>query len=573
MADLYYTAERNHLILISLLKAYGIRRVIASPGATNICLVASLQHDPFFEMYSCVDERSAAYMACGLAEESGEPVVLSCTGATSSREYMSGLTEAFYRKLPILTVTSSQDNSRIGHLVAQVTDRSQLPNDIAVLGVCLQTVKDERDEWDCVVKANKALSSLKWHGGGPVHINLITTYCQDYNVQSLPHIRKITRFIQGDQLPEMPQGKIAVFVGAHHRWSKELTELVDRFCANNDAVVLCDISSNFHGKYAVRSSLAGLQQFYHSPLLDLDLLIHIGEVSGGYEAHNVFPKQVWRVSLDGEMKDLFKKLSDVFEMQETVFFDYYSKGNKQLDAQLRDWQNYNSQLQASIPELPFSNIWIAQKIAPMLPEGSVAYFAILSSLRAWNLTELPSNVASYSNTGGFGIDGFLSTIAGASLYDSARLYFTVLGDLAFFYDMNALGNRHIGNNLRIMVINNGCGMEFKYYSHLGHVFGADTDEYISAARHFGNQSPEVVRSYVESLGYDYMTAHTKEEFELCYKRFINKDLGEKSIVFEVFCDSEDEAVALQKMKELRFDHAKMIRHKAGGLLRTLTKRK
>ena len=76
----YYTNERSQQIVIALLKAHGIRKVVASPGTTNITLVGSRQQDPYFEMYSSVDERSAAYIACGLAAESGEPVVLSCTG-------------------------------------------------------------------------------------------------------------------------------------------------------------------------------------------------------------------------------------------------------------------------------------------------------------------------------------------------------------------------------------------------------------------------------------------------------------------------------------------------------------
>lgn len=75
-------------------------------------------------MYSAADERSAAYIACGLAAESGEPVVLSCTGATASRNYMPGLTEAFYRKLPLIAITSSKSSSMIAQLVAQVTDRT-----------------------------------------------------------------------------------------------------------------------------------------------------------------------------------------------------------------------------------------------------------------------------------------------------------------------------------------------------------------------------------------------------------------------------------------------------------------
>ncbi|MBQ7629074.1 MAG: 2-succinyl-5-enolpyruvyl-6-hydroxy-3-cyclohexene-1-carboxylate synthase, partial [Selenomonadaceae bacterium] len=97
--ETHYTKELNALMLISLLKAHGIRKIIISPGTTNIALSASVQSDPYFELYSSVDERSAAYMACGMAAESGEPVVLSCTGATASRNYIPALTEAFHRKL------------------------------------------------------------------------------------------------------------------------------------------------------------------------------------------------------------------------------------------------------------------------------------------------------------------------------------------------------------------------------------------------------------------------------------------------------------------------------------------
>ena len=67
MEKKYYTSERNIQILIALLKANGIKRVVASPGATNITFVASLQQDHFFNLYSCVDERSAAYMARRIA--------------------------------------------------------------------------------------------------------------------------------------------------------------------------------------------------------------------------------------------------------------------------------------------------------------------------------------------------------------------------------------------------------------------------------------------------------------------------------------------------------------------------
>lgn len=108
MQNNHYTTESNVQIIVSLLKAHGIHLAVASTGTTNMCLVGSLQNDPYFTVYSSVDERSAAYMACGLSEQTGESVVLSCTGATASRNYYPGLTEAYYKKLPVIAITSHQ---------------------------------------------------------------------------------------------------------------------------------------------------------------------------------------------------------------------------------------------------------------------------------------------------------------------------------------------------------------------------------------------------------------------------------------------------------------------------------
>ena len=156
----FYTSERNAQIVIALLKNHGIRKVIASPGTTNICLIASMQQDPYFEIYSAADERSAGYIACGMAAESGEPVVISWTGATASRNYMPALTEAFYRKLPVLAITSSRRNYRIGHNFDQVTDRTQLPKDVAKLSVQVPLVYDNESEWADIIAVNKAILEL-----------------------------------------------------------------------------------------------------------------------------------------------------------------------------------------------------------------------------------------------------------------------------------------------------------------------------------------------------------------------------------------------------------------------------
>ena len=299
MNNKYYSSERNVQILLAIMKANGIRKVVASPGTTNIGFVGSIQNDPYFEVYSSVDERSAAYMACGLAAESGEPVALSCTMSTASRNYIPGMTEAYYRKLPIVAVTSFSGLDKIGHLNPQVIDRRVLPKDAAKMSVELPIIKDAREEAFVTMEVNKVLLELKKNGGGPVHINLISSYSRDFTIKELPLVQTIRRYQAWDQLPEIPQGKVGVFVGVHRKFTESQVSAIERFCATHDAVVICDHTSGYYGEYRLQPTLVQLQKNAESPLDVLDLMIHIGETSAATFAGTIQTKNIWRVSEDG----------------------------------------------------------------------------------------------------------------------------------------------------------------------------------------------------------------------------------------------------------------------------------
>ena len=546
----YYTNERNVQIVISLLKSYKIKKVIASPGTTNITFVASIQQDSFFEIYSAADERSAAYIACGLAAESHEPVVLSCTGATASRNYIPGLTEAFYRKLPIVAITSCHRSSEIGQNIAQVLDRTQIQHDIARCSVLIPFVFDKNDEWNCTLKINKALTELTRHGGGPVHINLESTFSKDYTVKELPKFRNIKYITYGGIFPQLPNGRIVVYCSSHLSWTQEETEALDNFCASNAAVVLCDHTSNYKGKFRVLSSLIYSQTYKHHDLINVDLLIHIGSITGDYYSSRINAKQVWRINEDGEIRDTFRKLVCVFEMSETYFFKHYTKSIKISNNNLLLFENEYKRLLDKIPELPFSNIYIAQKLSQNLPKNSVLHLGILNSLRSWNFFEVDDSIASYANVGGFGIDGDVSSLIGASLAYPTKLYFGVFGDLAFFYDLNSLGNINIKNNVRILLINNGIGTEFKNYSHDAFRFGDDANRFMAAAGHYGNKSRELIKHYATDLGFEYLCASNKEEFENVYKLFVSIEERTKPILFECFTDTEEENNALYMINNI-----------------------
>lgn len=548
----HYTSEKHVQILIALLKEHKIRYVIASPGTTILNFVASIQSDPFFTIYSSVDERSAAYMACGLAAETGEAVAISCTGATASRNYLPGLTEAYYRQLPVLAITATQNVGKYGHYLPQVIDRSVMQKDVVKFSLNVSLVHDAEEERWCACNINKALLELKKDGGGPVHLNLETQYSRDYSVKELPPVRKIDLIQEGEVFPSLPQGKKVIYVGAHRPFTDDEIQTIDKFCSEHDAVVFGDHTCNYTGKYRILDLLFSTQQQYTSKFCKMELLIHIGMVAGGYPRYQ--PVQVWRVHPDGVVRDTFGKLTKVFQMNEQSFFrQYLSDSALQKEQLYTECCDEYEQLAQSIPELPFSNPWIAKKLTPLLPKDCVLHLGILNSLRSWNFFKIDESVRVYSNTGGFGIDGGISSLVGASLANKDKLYFGVLGDLAFFYDMNAAGNRFVDRNVRILLVNNGTGTEFKIYNHPAASFGSDTDYFMAAAGHFGNKSPQLVKGYAQSLGFRYLSASTKEEFEVVYEEFICPKMAEHPIIFEVFTNHEDESEAIKIIQNLEVD--------------------
>ena len=155
-------------------------------------------------------------------------------------------------------------------------------------------------------------------------------------------------------------------------------------------------------------------------------------------------------------------------MPEQTFFEHYSKSEVARDEYFSNINKEIANVEANLPVLPFSNIWMAQQMHDKLPTNCEIHFGIYHSLRPWNFFKLPNDIQAKCNVGGFGIDGGVSTMMGASFACPYKIFFGISGDLAFFYDMNVVGNRHVDKNVRIMLINNGKGNEFREGNHSGY---------------------------------------------------------------------------------------------------------
>ena len=568
----YYSSERNKQIIIYLLKKYGIKKVVVSPGATNFALVGSMQQDSFFELYSCVDERAAAYMAIGIAEKSGEPVVLSCTGATASRNYMTALTYAYQQDLPILVITSSLSQASVGHLKAQVTDREHSPVDMIYKSYQFDNIKDGEDEWMVNVKCNEAINQLLL-ANKPIHINVSTTYSLNFSVKTLPKAKYIPTYIVKSGFPIIPETNICIFIGSHKRFNKEETSAIEKFCECHNAVVMCDHTSGYSGKYRVNMALPFSQELYSSRNREVGLLIHIGEISGDYYTFGgLRPKQVWRVNEDGAYSDFFKKLSAVFNMSELDFFTHYANDSNTSQIYYKSCKDEQEKLNDNLPDVPFSNLWIASQLHDKLPKNSQLHLGILNSLRSWNFFELPIGVESNCNVGGFGIDGCVSSMIGAAIASPYKLFFGIVGDLTFYYDANIMLNKSLPHNFRLIVVNNGMGVEFRNYCHPSSIaFGNAVDSFVAAAGHFGSQKNSAIINLCINADMQYHAIYCKNDFVKVMPQLLSSEI-EKAMIVECFTDPDDESQALRLYRQCMKDSSwvtRRIRMALSGIRRNL----
>ncbi len=555
-----YTDDKNAQIVLALLKKYGIRKIVISPGMTNVPISRSVQNDSFFEVHSVVDERSAAFFAGGLAFASNEPVVISCTGATSSRNYLPGLTEAFYRNLPVIALTSQHHSPDYSDLVPQLTDRTVSQNDVKRYAALLPVVKDNEDHKRCVFQINKALHFATTKGGGPVHINLPVTSFR-FTTKKLPDITKIDYFdsesINSKSLSkELAGKKVGIFIGSHRPFDKETTDSISRFAKRTGAAVFYDHTSSYTGSNRVLTSqIADLIMTDNLP----DIMIDIGSIHGDYSAPMLCKDIVtWRVSEDGEFHNRKgeQELRKVFYCSERLFFDSVSSSS--ATAKSRNYYGELAKVTAKItvPTMPLSNTYISSKLSRHIPKNSILHMGILNSLRNMDFYEIDKSIVSSCNVGGFGIDGPVSTLIGQSMADKNRLSFGLIGDLAFFYDMNALGIRSITNNVRILMVNNGSGVEFRLNDRLESQWGSDTNEFISAAGHNGS-----ARAWAESRNFKYMSATTKEEYDDQIVEFCSEDINcfKQPVLFEVFTTISDEQEAIRRIRNVNRPISKQLK--------------
>lgn len=545
-----YSIAKNIQIVIAALKAHNINQLVLSPGGTNAPFIRNVQDDNFFNCYSVVDERSALYFAIGIYLETGKPVAVCCTSAQATRNYLPGLTEAFYKHVPILAITFSKHYRFVGQDYMQAPNQTSLPVDAVRKTFALPYVENNHDFKHCARLANEAMLGLLHRVPAPIQLNIpmLDSELGKDEDGTLPDIKVIRRFTKDDIGGiSIKEKKILIVVGENRFIDDKI--IID-FVRNCNALIYVNQLSNMRNDYSIEGNLllSCISQEEFDSTYCPDILITIGGQTGDYPLYHKLAGsskdyEHWRISPDGEIVDTYDHLTKVFECNTDDFFGSFAI-NDNNHTFFEQWRaavdSYNTEI-----DVPLSNLYVAQQLHKLIPEGSYVNFAILNSLRVWNLFHIKNKVNCFSNVGAFGIDGGLSTIIGQSVVTS-KLCFMIIGDLAFFYDMNSLGIRHIKNNLRIILINNQGGIEFKYGGTPER--RRNIDRFIAAAGHFKN-----AKGWAETNDINYYAITNKDEF-LSILPILVSD-SNNSILVEVFTNDQNESDAMKALITANSHHS------------------
>ena len=540
-----YSCIKSVQYLIALLKEYGIDHLVLSAGARNVPFVHSVETDPYFKCYSVVDERSAAFFAMGLAMKLNKPVAISCTSATACCNYLSGVTEAFYHKIPILILTSDRDPYYMDQMETLMIHQEGMYRDMCKKSVQLPIIKNEEDEWYCKRIICEALLELNHHGTGPVQINIPTTSgVSSFTESKLPKVTPILRYdlktadAEYKNLAEKLRNysRILVIAGQQDTVSDELNSALSAFAQKYNCIVSKEHTANIDCEYAVNTfivcELTNQKEFEkeYAP----ELIISFG---GNFASSklktllrgNSARQEHWLISEEGKVMDTYKCQTKIFECRPEFFFEKMvalSSNTSNNGKYYRAWKSRKDGITLQ-PDLPMSNLMAISELAKTIPENAIIHTSILNSTRILQYFDLPKGVTAHCNLAAYGIDGCMSTFIGyASVCD--EMAYMLIGDLSFFYDMNSIWIRHIKNNVRIMLINNEGGAEFHF------VFGKDRIPTINA--HTSAEHHVAAKNWVEANGFTYLSARNPEELKENMKIFHKQ--SDTPIVFEIFTDKE-----------------------------------
>lgn len=526
---------------------HGVKKVVIAPGSRNAPLIFALTAQPYMECLSIADERSAAYFALGMAQQSGEAVALVCTSGTAVLNFAPAIAEAYYQNLPLLVFTADRPAEMIDQADGQTLRQSNIFGNYikASFDLPVETLVDADLNFSDR-QVSQAIDTAVTFPQGPVQIN-VPLREPIYTALPLNHSNpKIIKTlfsqptINNESLKSLQNSwkthkrKLVVF-GVFPK-NECLSKLAQQLANEPDVVVIAENLSNIAGDNIItqpEALFARINSLTNKEFFAPDLLITIG--------HSVICKQLkiflrnhqateqWQIESSMPYVDTYKSLTTIIPGYATESIGKMLFGQCKSDFS----ENYMSEM-ATVNSLhhefcndqPISDMVITKQLLALIPQNTTLHLANSTSVRWTQLFPARTDLTYICNRGTSGIDGSMSTAAGYA-YTSGQPTVFLTGDISFIYDSNALWNNYISNNLKIIVMNNNGGNIFRFIG--------DKELMQNSLDFFTTPHQVKIKSLVEAYGLNYLACDKTEDLTASIKTLLN---APNATVLEIFTDAD-----------------------------------
>ena len=460
----------------------GVRHVVLSPGSRCAHLVVAFVRHPGIQTYTISDERTAAFVALGMAQQLQETVALVCTSGTAALNYYPAIAEAFYQKIPLLVFTADRPDEWIDQLDGQTIRQKNVYHNHILKSYHLPVDYSHKDaKWYLERSVNEAINiTQKPYQQGPVHINVPIRepfYPEPHEEVNYEKVRIYESIIAEKKLTETMvsklnqliahSSKILIVIG-QQRFDQKLIHLIEQYSTTYNIPVIADVIANCPVSNRIKHVDITLFDSTLHDSLQPDCVISFGK--------SVLSKSVksWlrkctvhthiHIQEGNEIADYSQSISHLIETDVFDFFAQIRPLNPQNSSYLNLWKNtdkdFKTKLETHFTKCEFSEFEAIKIILDTLPENCNLHLANSMAVRYVNYLGVPEGVEVFANRGTSGIDGSTSTAVGVSICSNKK-NILISGDMAFLYDRNAFWHNQIPNNLFIFVLNNNGGGIFR----------------------------------------------------------------------------------------------------------------
>ena len=551
----------------------GVRHFIISPGSRSAPLTMALAGQAGLECRVVMDERAAAFIALGLAQQTRAPVGLVCTSGTAGLNYAPAVAEAFYQQIPLLIFTADRPPEWIDQQDGQTIRQTNLYG--AHIRASFQLPVDYTHpdaQWHLERVISEAINAACWPVPGPVQVNVplreplypppgavVQPQPGRKLIQMQPAQAALSEPVWVELLARWEQAEKKLIVAGLHPYHPRLTAALATLQQHPAVALIGDLTANIHqagARLHLWDMALGTKSDETLAALAPDLLITFGgPVVSKYlklflRKHK--PREHWHIDPAGQTIDTFQSLTQVIPTTAGYFFETLSRQTQApaisatAETYFTLWQQQEIKAQktlaAFLAEVPFGEFQAVYQVMQALPEPGRLQLGNSMPVRYANFIGLPGrDIQVNANRGTSGIDGAVSTTVGAAM--AARQITTLItGDLAFFYDRNALWHNHRPENLRLVILNNHGGGIFKLIDGPGNLPEAELTTYF--------ETPHDLTAKNTAADYHcaYLYCHNAADLQGLLPTFFSPSCG--TAILEIETDSTINAAVFQKFKAM-----------------------